>query len=84
MISYIQVLPARYGDAFIIHCVHGENKGILVVDGGPYTNPRINPIVSELQKIVQIDLIVLTHHDSNHFKGLLHYFKCHSMMTTFS
>lgn len=78
MNSYIHVLPAKHGDAIIIHCVKGDNKGIIIVDGGPCTNPRLNPFISEVEKIEQIDLMVLTHHDSDHITGLLHYFKCHS------
>ena len=36
----IEMLQALHGDAFILHCQKGNNKGNLVVDGGPNKNSR--------------------------------------------
>lgn len=33
--SYIEIIPAYHGDAFIIHASKGELSGVIVVDGGP-------------------------------------------------
>ena len=78
MNSCIQVLPAAHGDAIIIHCTQGKNNGIIVVDGGPYVNPLKNPFISEVERLDFIDLMILTHHDSDHISGILYYFKRHS------
>ena len=75
MFSCIHIIPAQHGDAIIIHCTQDENNGIVVVDGGPSSNPRLNPFLWEIEKLDHIDLMVLTHHDSDHINGLLHYIK---------
>lgn len=77
MFSCIHIIPAQHGDAIIIHCTQDENNGIVVVDGGPSSNPRLNPFLWEIEKLDHIDLMVLTHHDSDHINGLLHYIKKH-------
>lgn len=77
MSSYIHILPAQHGDAIIIHCTREENNGVVVVDGGPSSNIRLNPFLSEIEKLNHIDLMVLTHHDDDHIKGILHYIKRH-------
>ena len=33
--SYIEILPAYHGEAFIIYASKGDNNGVIVVDGGP-------------------------------------------------
>lgn len=75
--SYIDFLPAQHGDAMIIHCVKGDNRGTIVVDGGPYTNARLNRFVKVVEDFNPVDLMILTHHDSDHITGLLHYIKIH-------
>lgn len=75
--SYVHFLPAQHGDSIIISCNKGENTGIIVVDGGPCSNPRLNYFVKAVEELGVIDLIVLTHHDSDHITGILQYFKRH-------
>ena len=48
------------------------------MDGGPCTNPRLNFFIKAVEEVKSIDLMVLTHHDSDHITGLLHYIKKHS------
>ena len=75
--SYIQVLPARHGDALILHCSKGEDKGIVVIDGGPYANPRFNPFLKEIEDHLPIDLMVLTHFDDDHLVGIKKFIEHH-------
>lgn len=75
--SFVHFLPAQHGDSIIISCDKGENAGIIVVDGGPCSNPRLNYFVNAVEGFDVIDLMVLTHHDSDHITGILQYFKRH-------
>ncbi|MEL5893471.1 hypothetical protein AAE250_08205 [Bacteroides sp. GD17] len=75
--SYIQVLPARHGDALILHCSKGINKGVIVIDGGPYVNPRFNLFVSEVENHLPIDLMVMTHFDDDHLVGIKKFIEKH-------
>ena len=67
----IEMLQALHGDAFILHCQKGNNKGNLVVDGGPNRNSR--NIVRQLDALGVIDLMVLTHYDDDHIGGIFSY-----------
>lgn len=69
------MLQALHGDAFILHCRKGENKGIVVVDGGPAQDSF--KIVRKLDMLGVIDLMVLTHYDDDHIGGILAYIKKH-------
>lgn len=77
----IEMLQALHGDAFILHCQKGGNKGIIVVDGGPNRNSR--NIVRELDALGAIDLMVLTHYDDDHIGGILAYIKKHKTNSPF-
>ena len=82
--SFIHFLPAQHGDAFIMHCFKGGAGGIVVVDGGASSsNARLNPFLTEVEKLDCIDLMVLTHHDCDHIDGLLGYIKKHISDDTF-
>lgn len=77
----IEMLQALHGDAFIIHCQKGKNKGLVVVDGGPNKNSR--DVVNQLDALGTIDLMVLTHYDDDHIGGILAYIKKHKADKTF-
>ena len=66
--SYIEILQAYHGDAFIIHASKGEHYGVIVIDGGP-DQSRIK-VLRRLERLDKIDLMVLTHYDSDHISGL--------------
>lgn len=74
--SYIEVLPAYHGDAFVIHATKGEHSGVIVVDGGP-DQSRIK-VLRRLEQFKKIDLMILTHYDSDHISGLNTYLEQHS------
>lgn len=71
----IEMLQALHGDAFILHCQKGNNKGVVVVDGGP--NKKSRNIVTRLDALGMIDLMILTHYDDDHIGGLLAYLNKH-------
>ena len=71
----IEMLQALHGDAFILHCQKDDNKGVIVIDGGPNRNSR--NIVRQLDALGVIDLMVLTHYDDDHIGGILSYIKKH-------
>jgi beta-lactamase superfamily II metal-dependent hydrolase len=73
--SYIEILPAYHGDAFIIHAFRADKSGIVVVDGGP-AQSRIK-VLRKLEELDGIDLMVLTHFDSDHISGLNTYLEHH-------
>lgn len=74
--SYIEIIPAYHGDAFIIHASKGELSGVIVVDGGP-DQSRIK-VLRRLEQLEKIDLMILTHYDSDHISGLNTYLEQHS------
>lgn len=69
--SYIEILQAKHGDSFIIHCNKGDNEGIIIVDCGP-SSGYIN-IMKRLEAFCVIDLLILTHYDDDHIGGLVKY-----------
>lgn len=75
MTATIHFLKASHGDAFIIEIKdQNNNPTIIVIDGGlPDTFRRyIKPIIKNYTKI---DLLVLTHTDDDHIKGLVSFFE---------
>ena len=72
MSTTIKMLKADIGDAFIIEVKEGEESFTMVVDGGPKATQRT--IVEEIAQLEHIDLMILTHYDSDHIRGILHFF----------
>lgn len=81
--SYIQVLPAKHGDAVILHCNKSDKKGVIVIDGGPYPNPRFNPFIKEVENNLPIDLMILTHFDDDHLIGIKKFIENHQYEVPF-
>lgn len=73
----LRCLQAEHGDAFIIEISDGDEKHYVVIDGGPSSKYCIDDIVGELNKLSQIDLMVLTHYDDDHIAGLIEYVNGH-------
>ena len=71
MTTTIQMLKADIGDAFIIKVKHGEESFTMVVDGGPRRSMRT--VVPAIEALERIDMMVLTHYDSDHIGGILEY-----------
>ncbi|MGM9794705.1 MAG: ComEC/Rec2 family competence protein [Candidatus Aphodosoma sp.] len=71
MPTTIQMLKADIGDAFIIKVKEGEESFTMVVDGGPRRAMRT--VVPAIEALERIDMMVLTHYDSDHIGGILEY-----------
>lgn len=65
------MLKADIGDAFIIEVKEGEESFTMVVDGGPRRSMRT--VVPAIEALENIDMMVLTHYDSDHIGGILEY-----------
>lgn len=71
----INFLKADHGDAFIVEIKNKDNTdSVILIDGGlPNTFRRyIKPIIQNLETI---DLVILTHTDDDHIKGLVSFFE---------
>lgn len=65
----VKFLPVAHGDSIFIK-ISEENKSyVIVVDGGPAGSRE--RFFSELEKIDAIDLLVVTHIDNDHIKGIV-------------
>lgn len=69
----VHILKANHGDSLVIKTYDANNKDFtILIDGGPPETFRTT-LVRELPNFKKIDLIILTHIDSDHIGGLLHY-----------
>lgn len=75
MPTTIKMLKANEGDAFIIEVSENGESFNIVVDGGPRSSMR--KVVAEIESLEKIDMMVLTHYDSDHIKGILEYLTTH-------
>lgn len=67
--SKIHFLQVKYGDSFVIECNRGDNRGVIVVDGGPTGCGYV--LQNKLKETGLPDLMVLTHYDDDHIGGIL-------------
>lgn len=67
--SKIHILQVKHGDAFVIECCQGKNKGVVVVDGGPSGCGYV--LTEKLRELGRPDLMVLTHYDDDHIGGIM-------------
>lgn len=67
--SRLHFLQVKYGDSFVIECSKGDNKGIIVVDGGPTGCGYI--LRNKLKEVGKPDLLILTHYDDDHIGGII-------------
>ncbi len=66
-------LKADYGDAIVIEAQGTEKLVRIVIDGGPESTS--DKIATYYKNLDFIDLLILTHYDEDHIKGLLKYFE---------
>jgi beta-lactamase superfamily II metal-dependent hydrolase len=75
------LLPAFHGDSVLIKTFdENSNEFIILVDGGTAQTFRYT-LKQELEGISRINILILTHIDSDHIGGLLSFFKS-SLMDT--
>ena len=65
--SKIHFLPVKYGDSFVIECQQGDNKGIVVVDGGPTGCGFV--LQNKIKELGFPDLTLRAHNRSNRCRG---------------
>lgn len=69
------VLPSYHGDCIFIKTFDVNNdEFIILIDGGTAQTFKYS-LKAELKNISQIDLLILTHIDSDHIAGLISLFK---------
>ena len=69
------VLPAYHGDCILIKTYDtSENEFVILVDGGTSQTYRYS-LKKELEKIKRINILILTHIDSDHISGLIAFLK---------
>lgn len=69
------VLPAKHGDCIIVKTFDSQsNEFNIVIDGGP-AGTFEDVLKKELKIISRINLMVLTHIDSDHIGGLIKFIK---------
>lgn len=70
-----KVLQAYHGDSILIKTFNKTQKEfIILIDGGTAQTFKYS-LKKELQDISKIDLLILTHIDSDHISGLISFFK---------
>lgn len=67
----IHPLKADYGDALYIEFEANNRTVKIVIDGGPESTE--DEIANFYSNLGYIDLLILTHYDEDHIKGLLNY-----------
>lgn len=69
------VLPAFHGDCILIKTYDiDHNEFTILIDGGTAQTFRYS-LKEELKNISRINLLILTHIDSDHIAGLINFFK---------
>ncbi len=64
----LHILKAQYGDAFILEVKCDDKYFVMVIDGGPLIAQR--NVIPQIEALDKIDMLVLTHFDSDHVGGL--------------
>lgn len=75
MNSKIHFLKANHGDSFVIETnCFDSSKRIILIDGGTTDTFKrhLKPLLKEYS---EIDMLLLTHTDDDHIKGLVSFFK---------
>lgn len=75
MKTQLKLLKAYHGDCILIKTIDNSgNDFIILIDGGTASTFEYS-LRNELKLISKIDLLILTHIDSDHIAGLLRFFK---------
>ena len=73
----LHVVQAEYGDCFILESKQGKESTTVLIDGGPYQTfeKHLKPTLQKLPLSGKLDLVVLSHIDTDHIIGLLDLFE---------
>ncbi|MDX1947223.1 MAG: hypothetical protein SFU86_17615 [Pirellulaceae bacterium] len=89
MLFTLEALQAKHGDSLILHYGHKKAPRFIVIDGGPATvfrkwlGPRLEELrakwgkvsTSGVDKVLPIDLLMVSHIDDDHLNGVLALFE---------
>jgi hypothetical protein len=76
MLFTLEALPARHGDALLLHCGETSNPDRYIIDGG-WKNVYINDLKPRLEKLrgtkttLPIRLVMMSHVDEDHITGIV-------------
>ncbi len=68
----VEALKAAYGDALVVKASNQDSPFTIVIDGGPEETE--DKIADYYLSLGYIDLLILTHYDEDHIKGLIKFF----------
>lgn len=85
MLFTLEALQAKHGDSLILHYGDKKSPRFIVIDGGPATvykkwlGPRLEELrekwgatsASGINKVLPIDLLMVSHIDDDHINGVL-------------
>ena len=81
MIFSLDVRRAHQGDCLLLHFGSEEKPGLAIIDGGPADvwRPQLKPRLMEIrearnldaQKPLRVDLLMVSHADDDHIRGIL-------------
>lgn len=74
----LEILPARHGNAFLLHFGSQQDPGLILIDGGPSGTYRkvLKPRLAEIRRTrpnddpLRLDLVMLTHIDDQQSRGI--------------
>ena len=73
--TVLRILKAHNGDSLILKTYTSDNRDYTIVVDGGTSQTFSDTLKNELKRLKQIDLLILTHIDSDHIAGLLKFFK---------
>jgi Metallo-beta-lactamase superfamily len=77
MIFSLEALRAKHGDSLLLHFGDAANPRLIVIDGGPtgvYKDalaPRLDQLRTERGGTLPIEILMVSHLDSDHVRGVL-------------
>lgn len=75
----LEALQARHGDCLLMHWGSEDDPHLALIDGGPSgvyiesLRPRLIELAHSRDRSLSIDLLMLSHIDDDHIKGLLEF-----------
>ena len=73
--TVLKILKAHNGDSFILKTYTSDKRDFTILVDGGTSQTFSDTLKNALKQLKQIDLLILTHIDSDHIAGLLKFFK---------
>jgi hypothetical protein len=81
MIFSLEVVPARKGDCLMVHYGSKEERGLVLIDGGPAQvyKPNLRQRLTKIRtalglkstESLPVDILMVSHIDDDHIRGIL-------------